>query len=204
MEEMTITRALAEKKMLEKRLDKEFNGASFISVRKNDRTLMPMGVNPKDQEEKIKASYQKIYDIIDRINTIKTKIADSNHNTVVTLAGVEMTVEEVLIEKQCIPLKERLLNQMKHSLNTATACYEREVSKRDSSAVELRSQFGTSKSSDEVEKLIKNFLTLEEIEYIDPIDIRKQIEDLETWLEDFNSNVDFVLSTSNSLTKIQL
>jgi hypothetical protein len=54
------------------------------------------------------------------------------------------------------------------------------------------------------EDIVKAFKSDNEAKLIDPIDLKKQIDTLTEEIEDFLSEVDFTLSESNTITRIDV
>ncbi|MCM3787425.1 hypothetical protein M3221_03215 [Domibacillus indicus] len=57
---------------------------------------------------------------------------------------------------------------------------------------------------DENNELVKSYRNDNEAKMIDPLKIRHTYEKLEQEMDEFLSEVDFVLSTSNTLTEIEV
>ena len=95
MEEITITRALAELKLLDTKINQKIATSNFVHLlsKKNRSNL-----NPESLTQLSSASYQSITDLIKRRNRIKSAIILSNSVTRVTLNNTQLTVAEVFIK----------------------------------------------------------------------------------------------------------
>lgn len=209
MRKLTITRALCELKLLKKRHNDQINEKFNVIAVKHGSKLRPpySSYKPEDFEKGIDPVMQSVEKLEKMIFEIKSKIEESNSKTIVKIAGKEMTVKEALILKDLMPLKEYRLDKMKRSLNDARESYEEALKENqyniDRQLSDLNSKT-TGKVDPEAEKSITNTVnTLYEVKFIDH-ELSKKVEELEKEIEDFNSNVDFALSESNSITMIEV
>lgn len=207
--EMSITRALAELKLLDKRIQKEINATTNIGMTIGGKPMTGFS-SVKEFEDKVKSNYQSVKDLIARRQKIKNAIVKSNAETFVTIAGNEMTVAEAIEYKSSIDYKKHLLNKLEDDYRRITVKYEQE-----SENVKIRldkfleSSFGKEfdKKKDEAERIKESsdgFMRLNEPKLVDPLDIKKQIEELSKHIDEFESEVDFTLSESNTITKITI
>ena len=209
MAKITITRALAELKLLKNRYGSELSRSSFIAVRKGQALRQPNSQFTKEVfEGKATAQFQSIEAIGNRIIRLKEEIDKSNLTTLVKIGGKEMTVQQAIVRKNLIYLQEEELRVLK--LQFTRAQKEKEAVEAENRArVETIVKDQTGKSGDTKAKdLEKDALdTIEklyEAAFVDPINIAEKIESLEKDIEDFKTNVDYVLSESNSTTFIEI
>jgi hypothetical protein len=94
MEEISITRALAELKLLDSRITKKISECEFVffTSKKYKSTM-----NSDALVSGSKASYQSVMDLIERRKNLKSAIIISNALTKVKLNGEEMTVDFFVI-----------------------------------------------------------------------------------------------------------
>ena len=115
-----------------------------------------------------------------------------------------MTVLEAIEHKKTIDYKRVLLDAIKRSYrsiqNTIDSGNE-DTKYRLDKQVEAAFEKATRK---EIEEFTKTFLKNNGYEMEDPLNIEKPIEDLDREIDEFESEVDFTLSTSNSLTSIEV
>lgn len=208
MQKISITRALSELKVLQKRFEKEVRNLSVISVRHGQILMDNSSVRPEDFREAAKSQLQRIEDLQRRIFEIKTKIQQSNAITVVKIGSQEMTVLEALVKKSVLENQKDLLTKLKAALVYANNLHEKASSLNDSKVakqVEDASRNTSVKLDPEIEKEIKKSVeSLYPIEVVDPCKISEKIKELEEEIEDFENNVDFALSESNALTQIEV
>ena len=206
--QISITRALSELKVLQKRFDKEVSQLDVISVQHGLTLMKNSSVKPEDFSEKAKAQLQSVEDLQKRIHLIKTKIQQSNAITVVKVGTQEMTVLEAIIKKSLIENQKSLLARLKKQLilandnfENATMSNENKIAKQ----LEDATKNSTVKLDLEVEKQIKASVeSLYPIKMIDPCKLSDKIKALEDEIEEFEANVDFALSESNALTQIEV
>lgn len=206
--QISITRALSELKVLQKRFDKEVSQLDVISVQHGLTLMRNSSVKPEDFSEKAKAQLQSVEALQKRIHLIKTRIQQSNAITVVKIGTREMTVLEAIIKKSLIENQKSLLARLKKQLilandnfEAATVSNENKIAKQ----LEDATKNSTVKLDLEVEKQIKASVeSLYPIKMIDPCELSDKIKALENEIEEFEANVDFALSESNALTQIEV
>jgi tetrahydromethanopterin S-methyltransferase subunit G len=205
----SITRALAELKLLKDRINKEIFAASMIAVKHGKKLRSPYtSFKEEDFVITAKSQYQSIIALMNRLDMIKIAIDRSNFETKVKIGSKEMTVLEALVEKGNITFKKSLLNYMKQQQSGA----RREVelaTKENKTKVEniVHDQLTSkdiSKKEDVEKEAVEGIEKLYEIKLIDPLALEDKIKELETEIEEFEKNVDFVLSESNSTTFIEI
>lgn len=204
--EMTITKALAELKLLDKRINKAIDRTDFVNYCVGKKPVNGYNSN-KDFDDDVRANYQSILDLIDRRDKIKSAIIQSNVDTTVEIAGEKMTVASAIEKKTSIAYKQFLLNKMEQNLVDA----DYEVSKINKSMQDrldklLETNFGKESNgkSYEVETISKPFKEQNEAKLVNPLNIKKKIQELTEHIDEFISEVDFVLSTSNSTHYINI
>ena len=206
--QISITRALSELKVLQKRFDKEVSQLDVISVQHGLTLMRNSSVKPEDFSEKAKAQLQSVEALQRRIHLIKTKIQQSNAITVVKIGTQEMTVLEAIIKKSLIENQKSLLARLKRQLTLANDNFENATMSNENKIakqLEDATKNSTVKLDLEVEKQIKASVeSLYPIKMIDPCKLSDKIKALEDEIEEFEANVDFALSESNALTQIEV
>lgn len=206
--EMSITRALAELKLLDSRINRNISSAKFVTSNKKSAKNVDGSMTKDEFDRLVKADYQSIMSLIERKKIIKSSIVESNSKTIVIVGGVEMTVASAIERKNNILYEKTLLSQMKNQLRNAkynVITKNEEVDEKLDSLLETmlgkENLKNIDKESNEFSVKYKND---NEYEIIDPIDIELKIRNLEKEIEDFESEVDYVLSESNTVTKIAI
>lgn len=94
-ETMTITKALSELKLLDKRISDEICKTQFCAANKHfQRTLN--GKSITDAKKDMLSVYNKITDLINRRNGIKKALTLANATTSVTINGQKMSIAEAI------------------------------------------------------------------------------------------------------------
>lgn len=199
--EFTITRALVEIKTLEKRIEKQTQEARFIAITyKGQVSSGEANVEP--------AKYQSIRDLIARRDNIKRAIIRSNGVTKVTICKRTYTVQEAIDRKTSIQWEKNLLRKMQEQRSSMINEMERHNTKVQSQLDKLlETNFGSkdSKSNkDDISTVSESYRKTNLATLVDPIGLDKEIEKLTLAIEEFEKEVDFVLSESNALTRVKL
>jgi hypothetical protein len=197
--EISITRALNELKLLDKRITKTISNNSFCTFKIGDK-INKAKFQPIEE-------FQSITDLIKNRASIKSKIMESNAKTRIKVNGIEMLVIEAIEMKSAIKYKQTFLRKMKSDFSETTNEIERcnkSVNQRLDNLLQANFGKDSQAKDSEYEAIAKPFLTKNEAKIVDPIDIQTQIEKMENDIDGFLSDVDFALSESNSLTKITI
>lgn len=202
MSTISIARALVELKTLDSRINKIIDSTQWILYKTK-------GKNPNILEDEYKKStqseFQSLNDLIMRRDKLKNAIMKSNSVTEVEVGGNKMTVSQAIEYKKTIQYKQTLLQRLKYQRQLVTVDVENHKQKVQSKIDEnIKVICGKDTKPDEnVIKSVGEGITKgDPIEIFDPLGLDKVIKDLETAIEDFKANVDYVLSESNALTVI--
>ncbi|KUL15179.1 hypothetical protein [Bacillus paralicheniformis] len=204
--ELTITRALSELKMLDKRIKRAVNESTFGGLMIGKK--LPNGFRTtEDLETRAKADYQSVEALIKRRNAIKSAIVVSNATTKIEVAGVKMTVAEAIERKTSISYDIQLLDKLKEVyadlVDEADSVNQKVTERLDKHLETLFGKDGKVKAA-ENQEIVKSFLAENEAKIIDPLNLKEKIDSLSKKIEDFEMEVDFALSESNTLTKINI
>lgn len=204
MTEVTVTRALTQVKTLDERIA-NFAQKSEPVVSYKIGQKSAGGRPVQEVEQLVTASFQSVKDLIAQRNTIKAAIIRSNSDTVVSIAGVQMTVAEAIERKSSIRLEAALLQTMKAQLGAATVKVEQLNRQMEADLQQLMvAAVGKDRvvTEGELSAIRDPFISQKQATLIDPLDLAKQIALLDATIVGFTSEVDFVLSESNAITKI--
>jgi hypothetical protein len=197
---MSVTQALAELKLLRRRIDSALTGAKFVTI-VTKKSMVDKG----RFETQARASMQSYRDLMERYYKIKSAIVRSNAVTEVAVAGRTYSVAEAVERKRSIDQERNLLRLMMDQYEEVTKAFERH---RDSEqarvdrmlAVELGKDSKT--NIDVVKSLTETILAENRAEIVDPLNIATQIAETKKSIEEFETNVDWVLSECNGKTMI--
>ena len=208
-ETINIHKALCELKILDDRIRRTIDTASFM-VAANKSAEQVEGMSKEDYAKNAKAADQKIKDLINRRSAIKRAIVLSNATTEVTVAGKAMTVAEAIDEKNNgIKLWKNYLDELTAEYKRAHYELERNSGENLQNKCEayIHSLFGSSEKqveTDAIAALKKDYLDTHEYVLIDPIKVASIMNSLQEYCDTFFAEVDSALSTSNALTTITI
>ena len=202
-QQMSVTQALPELKLLEKRIEKVSETIqNWCKVAHNGAPV------DKDKHKKeTEAQLQSFMDLVNRRDTIKRAIVLSNATTKVKVGSWEGTVAEAIEYKSSIRNKRVLLMNMKQCLQTKREEYERLKGQVDSRLERLlQSELGkdVKTNPETITALTNSFRDNNKVELVDPLDLATKISSLEDEIDAFETNVDWVLSESNGKTIIEV
>lgn len=203
---LSLHRALSELKMLNARIDAATSDVELVRAnRKSNEKIngMPIDEYKKDMQ----GSYDKVISLIHYRNRLKALVVASNAQTVVTIGSKTMTVAEAIERKQSIQLEKDLLaklrRQYQRALTQVTDANEALPEKLETYLINILGS-KDKQSPDEVKLHTDTFMKRNEYELIDPMNIKKIIDELTAQIEEFESEVDAVLSESNATTFIEI
>jgi hypothetical protein len=198
--QISITQALAELKLLRKRLDSALDDAKFVALKKKNsiQDVDKFGVQAR-------ASLQSYTDLLDRYNKMKSAIVKSNATSVVTVAGKTYSVAEAVERKRSIQYEKNLIREMKSQSSDIKEIFKDHPEAQQSRSVRLLSAELSKDSKtnvDTIKSLTETFMADNKAEVIDPLNLDERIMSMEKEMEDFETTVDWVLSESNGRTLI--
>lgn len=210
-EKMTVHKALAELKVIDKRIYNAMEDTTFVNACKNNTDKIN-GVSVEDYKSSVKSGYQKVIDLINRRNAMKRAVVLSNASTMVSINGAEYTVAEAIdMKNHGMDIKKNLLARMQRDYNVAM----NDFSHNSGSALEdkanayvvniLKSQGDSSDKADpkQIQALHDSYVENNKFMMIDPLCISKKIESLYNEITEFETEIDSCLSVSNAVTIIE-
>jgi len=206
MKEMSLTRALNEVKMTEKKisqLNAKNNG--WLTITKNGKLQNSMFDNLDQFKAGVKKDKQRLKDLVTYRNEIKSKLLIANNSTTVTVNGEDMTIAEAIDRKAFSGVLVQQYRAIKGEVDTVIREYEYEMDALDTKVENTinKALEGDGKKDPAVIKGIEdsvrenNKIILE-----DPSNIRKWIEEQFEATAEFLNEVDFCLSEINAKTTI--
>ncbi|AVK86195.1 hypothetical protein C3943_23260 [Lysinibacillus sp. B2A1] len=206
IKKLSIHRALTELKMLNHRIEAATNEVSTVLANRKSNSKIN-GVEIQEYEKQMQSSYDKVVGLIDYRNRIKSLVVASNARTKVAVGKEEMTVAEAIERKQSIQFEKKLLEVMQQQYRSAINMVAKE---NDALPAKLETYLinilgnKDKQSPEEVKLHTETFMKRNEYELIDPMNVKKKIEALNSRIEEFESEVDAVLSESNATTFIEV
>jgi hypothetical protein len=198
---MSITQALAEIKLLGKRIQSALNDVEWLAVSTKTR--------PVDVDRLKKAAQgteQSYLDLVKRRSVLKQAIVQSNAKTVVKVGEWTGTIAEAIEKKNSIEYQRQLLESMRSAYVRITDEYKREQDAAQTRldrllASELGKDVRTNPET--IAALNATFKENNRVDLVDPLHLSERIKALEAEIDSFTTNVDWVLSESNGRTIIE-
>jgi hypothetical protein len=198
-QQMSIAQALVELKLLKSRIEK-CQCTDYITVKTKTKVIDV----PEFTKSAI-SSLQSYRDLLNRYNVIRSKVVVSNATTGVRIGGYEYTVAEAVERKRSIVMEKDMLAVLRAQFKKAMADMEsHQKTQQERLDKLLLQELGKdSKTNVEVvDALTESFLKNNKADLIDPIGLQNIINAMDKSIQDFESNVDWVLSESNGRTAI--
>lgn len=206
-ETMNVHQALAELKMMDKRIEAATREPEWVITNKHSNTKIN-GVSVDEWKADIKAKYQKVLDLIRRRDAIKRAVVNSNAVTKITVAGKEYTVAEAIDRKNNgVEYQKKLVLRLNHDYVMCKSNADRangsELERRADEHVRIMVGNSDMKGATaEAVRLRNEFIAAQTTDIIDPIGVLAEIEKINDEVNSFLMNVDAALSVSNALTVI--
>lgn len=211
-EKMTIHKALAELKTMDDRIAKAIRDTSYVLAVKHSAEKIN-GKTVASFKEDMRSGYQKVTDLIARRDAMKRAVVLSNATTKVKVGENEYTVAEAIeMKNHGMEFRSALLRQM----NSAYVTAQNELNRNGGEALEKKAEqyvlaviaaqpkdSKMSVDSEAMKALRKTYIENNTYDLLDPMDIAKVIDALDTEINEFNAEVDAALSVSNALTVIE-
>ncbi len=199
---MSVTQALAEMKMLDKRLQKGLDGAVWIAVATKTRP-----VDEKRMETSASSQFQSYMALAKRREALKRAVVQSNAMTKVKIGTWEGSVAEAIENKSSIAYYKHILNSMKTQLLNSRALREVEETNLQRRLDQLlASELGkdVKTNPETIVALTNTFRESNKIVVVDPLGLEEKVRSMEAEIESFESNVDWALSEANGRTMISI
>ena len=223
---MSVTQALAELKLLDKRIRKmvapkassdypKVNMYGYEVAAEPDTPELGWSVvktktNPVDVEQlrrEATAEWQSFMDLVARRDRIKKAVVLSNATTRVKIGAWEGTMAEAIEHKSSISYKKMLLGAMKKNMATTKeklAAAEKEVQERLDRLLQSELGKDVRTNPETIQSISVSFRENNKVELIDPLGMAARIKEPEEEVETFETNVDWVLSEANGRTMIEV
>jgi len=199
---MSVTQGLSELKLVRNRLESGVEHAKFVVLKKKRDLIDPTAFSAQTI-----SGYQSIMDLLARYNRIKSQIVQSNAATNVTIAGQEYTVADAVERKRSIEYEKTLLAKMKRHWERVREEFT-EHSEAEQARVDrlVTTELGKESRTnvEVVSNLTETFLAQNRAEILDPLNLAERIKTLEKQIEEFETQVDWVLSEANGRTLIHV
>jgi hypothetical protein len=199
---LSVTQALAELKLLRRRIDNALEDATFICLKKK-RDLLDVARFSADAT----ASYQSYQDLVSRYNKMKAAIVQSNAITRVTIGDQTYTVADAVERKRSIQMEKSFLATLQsqyEEVQEAMKAHQAQEQARVERLLQVELGKDSKTSVETIQSLTDMFLAQNKAEIVDPLHLADKISALHRSIEEFETKVDWTLSESNGRTTITL
>lgn len=204
---ITITRALREIKLIDKRIRNKISSSHFVACKKGSSEKVNRIYTIEEYSQNAESNFQSIIDLIERRKIIKSKISISNAKKTVKIAGKKYIKSEAIERKNSIEYEKELLDELKKQYRNAVSKMNYKNEEVQERLDQLMIQMVGKDKKDlakENEAVAKVFRDQNEYSLVDPLKIEDIISKMEKEIDDFEAEVDFVLSEANSMDTIEV
>lgn len=207
-EKMSVHKALAELKTMDKRITNAIDTGVYCIANKHSNVKIA-GISIQEYRAKIQGDYDRDISLIARRNAMKRALVLSNAITKVTISNVECTVAEAIeMKNHGIEYDEYLLAELKKQYQKeqyviTTKNGDELERKAEKYVVEMYGSNEDAKKGENATLAKKEYIEQNSYDFIDEIKIVDKIKELEEKISAFLSEVDAALSVSNALTEIE-
>lgn len=202
---MSVHRALAEIKLLTSRIDKAMTVPFVVANKMSNKVISGQTVD--EVRSMLSGNLDSVIALIKNRKLIKAALVLSNAETLVNIGGLLYTVAGAIEYKASITIERKLLMQLKNQLNTTNAMVDKQndmlPSKLETYLVSVLGDKG-SRTAEDVKSLTKLFEDQNKYELVDPNKLNIFITKFEKELDEFESQVDYILSESNATTFVDV
>ena len=206
---MSVTRALAELKRIEDRLNRARTEGLFVTVTIGKGSTQKTTVNnltPDEAKAKIQSSFDHIESLLKQRAAIKSAIVLSNAATKVTLGSQTVSVAEAIEMKKTVEQKRGILITLMHALAVANGAVSTQNAKLDADiekhVIALYSSEKSKIDKESYELVAAPQRNQKEASLLDPANIATKIEKLRDEISLIETELDFTLSEVNAKTEI--
>lgn len=204
---MSITRALNELSLLESRISRAISESNFSTYKKaSSKNVLNGRKTVEEFSQEAKSSLQSVQALIERRRQIKELIVASNATTKITVGSKEYTVASAIERKTSIELDKMLLNKLVSSFASSMSNVERANDKLENEINMLNTTYLGKENaiSESMLKMNEDYREQNKTVLIDPLNLESLISKMKNEIEEFESEIDFVLSESNATNFIEV
>lgn len=206
-ETMTVHEALSELKTLDKRIEKKIAESTFCTFNRHSNIKID-GKSIDQYQKDMLDAYQSVVSLINRRAAIRCALAKSNYSTTVEVNGRTYTLAEAIeLKNRGLELKQALLRTLTYQHSVARSKIDSaNASLQKDADVHVQSIFGNKDrgNPDDIQKTRENYIAANTVDMIDPLNVTKKIEELNTEIDAFTKVIDSRISVSNALNTIDI
>lgn len=217
-QKMLVTQALDQRDLLVKKICDKIRKASFTETKKhNEEKVMERRVTQKEFEKEARSSYQQIIDLIHWYDKVDQAILRSNAETIIETSYGAMSIANALALRSRLNCSNaydsdsnfegNLMMKLKEELNEKIRVMEQKNKGLQNTAETMRlSILGKdTKTKDETPlKVVDVYVQENTTELIDPLNVRKKINELNERRETILNELDTKIKVSNATTFVEI
>ena len=215
---MLVTQALDQRDLLVKKICDKIRKASFTETKKhNEEKVMERRVTQKEFEKEARSSYQQIIDLIHWYDKVDQAILRSNAETIIETSYGTMSIANALALRSRLNgsnaydsdsnFEGNLMMKLQEELNEKIRVMEQKNKGLQNTAETMRlSILGKdTKTKDETPlKVVDVYVQENTTELIDPLNVRKKINELNERRETILNELDTKIKVSNATTFVEI
>jgi len=205
--EMTLTRALNEVKLIEKKIMKYTNtDLTWVSISKNGK-IGPRAIDAAKLESTVKENKSSFMDLVTRRNVIKRRILDANNSTSLTVDGISYTIAEAIDLKSFIETEKLVYRTIIAQIRSTDGLFadkQDDLNDLVERTISNALQGDGKKDPTLVSGIEKSVRDNNKIVLEDPCNIREWATSKLESVDVFLNEIDFSLSEINATTKISV
>lgn len=217
-EKLLVTQALDQRDLLVKKICDKIRKASFTETKKhNEEKVMERRVTQKEFEKEARSSYQQIIDLIHWYDKVDQAILRSNAETIIETSYGTMSIANALALRSRLNCSNaydsdsnfegNLMMKLQEELNEKIRVMEQKNKGLQNTAETMRlSILGKdTKTKDETPlKVVDVYVQENTTELIDPLNVRKKINELNERRETILNELDTKIKVSNATTFVEI
>lgn len=215
---MLVTQALDQRDLLVKKICDKIRKAGFTETKKhNEEKVMERRVTQKEFEKEARSSYQQIIDLIHWYDKVDQAILRSNAETIIETSYGAMSIANALALRSRLNCSNaydsdsnfegNLMMKLQEELNEKIRVMEQKNKGLQNTAETMRlSILGKdTKTKDETPlKVVDVYVQENTTELIDPLNVRKKINELNERRETILNELDTKIKVSNATTFVEI
>jgi len=207
MKKITITEALSKLKITAKKIDKGSRTIRIAGI-KNAKGVVNGNSQENEFLKKVRDDFQSMRDLEKNYQDLKSKIAQSNATTEVTVNGKKYTVVEAIERKNRIEQEKENLTSILRAyvkVENEVAMQNEQITRRIDNLLETKlGADSKNQKADDVVELKSKLFDADKVELVVPKEILEQVEKSIEDIENFSAEVDVALSIINAKTEIEV
>lgn len=216
-EKMLVTQALDERDLLVKKIQDKIAKASFADVKKhNEEKVLERRVSEEDFRKEAESAYQQIMDLIERYGRIDAAIVASNAATMIHTSFGDYTVAGAISLRGRMrgcgayedeaDFEQSLYQKMKNELDKCLLTIENKNRQLELTAESMRLSIlgkDAKTKDDKPLEVVNAYVKENTAELVDPLEVRKKIEEIHENREKLLAELDTQIKVSNATTFVE-